>query len=231
MTVCMHLCRGNYAGAWVAEGGYEPVAELLFNEINVDGYFLEYDSERAGGFEPLRFLPKGKIAVLGLVTTKSPQLESKDDAEAPHRRGGALRAARAARAQPAMRLRERHRRQHHDDRAADGEAAADRRDGARGVGKQVVCCWSRTPNPSPPLRGGRGAHCPCRGSSPRLNTPLLRHAGLAQPLDEHVAVGERLQVRAQHATAAAAGRCGCAGDVFLRLVGSPRWPQQLISVL
>ena len=79
MTVCMHLCRGNYAGAWVAEGSYEPVAELLFNAINVDGYFLEYDSERAGGFEPLRFLPKAKIAVLGLVTTKSPQLESKDE--------------------------------------------------------------------------------------------------------------------------------------------------------
>jgi len=79
MTVCMHLCRGNFAGAWVAEGGYEPVAELLFNEIDVDGYFLEYDSERAGGFEPLRFLPKGKIAVLGLVTTKSPKLESKDE--------------------------------------------------------------------------------------------------------------------------------------------------------
>jgi 5-methyltetrahydropteroyltriglutamate--homocysteine methyltransferase len=78
MTVCMHLCRGNFAGAWVAEGGYEPIAELLFNEIAVDGYFLEYDSARAGGFEPLRFLPKGKIAVLGLVTTKSGQLESKD---------------------------------------------------------------------------------------------------------------------------------------------------------
>ena len=79
MTVCMHLCRGNFAGAWVAEGGYEPIAELLFNEINVDGYFLEYDSARAGGFEPLRFLPKGKVAVLGLVTTKSGELESKDE--------------------------------------------------------------------------------------------------------------------------------------------------------
>jgi 5-methyltetrahydropteroyltriglutamate--homocysteine methyltransferase len=78
MTVCMHLCRGNFAGAWVAEGGYEPIAELLFNEVNVDGYFLEYDSARAGGFEPLRFLPKGKIAVLGLVTTKSGELEAKD---------------------------------------------------------------------------------------------------------------------------------------------------------
>jgi 5-methyltetrahydropteroyltriglutamate--homocysteine methyltransferase len=79
MTVCMHLCRGNFAGAWVAEGGYEPVAELLFNEIGVDGYFLEYDSARAGSFEPLRFLPKGKIAVLGLVTTKSPNMETKDE--------------------------------------------------------------------------------------------------------------------------------------------------------
>jgi 5-methyltetrahydropteroyltriglutamate--homocysteine methyltransferase len=78
MTVCMHLCRGNYAGAWVAEGSYEPVAELLFNAIDVNGYFLEYDSARAGGFEPLRFLPRGKIAVLGLVTTKSPQMETKD---------------------------------------------------------------------------------------------------------------------------------------------------------
>jgi 5-methyltetrahydropteroyltriglutamate--homocysteine methyltransferase len=78
MTVCMHLCRGNFAGAWVAEGGYEPIAELLFNQVDVDGYFLEYDSARAGGFEPLRFLPKGKVAVLGLVTTKSGKLESKD---------------------------------------------------------------------------------------------------------------------------------------------------------
>ncbi len=79
MTVCMHLCRGNFAGAWIAEGGYEPIAELLFNEIGVDGYFLEYDSERAGSFAPLRFLPKGKTAVLGLVTTKSAEMESKDE--------------------------------------------------------------------------------------------------------------------------------------------------------
>src|SRR5580704_3110963 len=79
MTVCMHLCRGNFAGAWIAEGGYEPVAELLFNEMGVDGYFLEYDSDRAGDFAPLRFLPKGKTAVLGLVTTKSPKMETKDE--------------------------------------------------------------------------------------------------------------------------------------------------------
>jgi 5-methyltetrahydropteroyltriglutamate--homocysteine methyltransferase len=79
MVVCMHLCRGNFAGAWVAEGGYDPIAELLFNEIAVDGYFLEYDTPRAGSFAPLRFLPKGIIAVLGLATTKSPMLETKDD--------------------------------------------------------------------------------------------------------------------------------------------------------
>jgi 5-methyltetrahydropteroyltriglutamate--homocysteine methyltransferase len=79
MVVAMHLCRGNFAGAWMAEGGYEPIAELLFNQIGVDAYFLEYDSPRAGGFEPLRFLPKGKTAVLGLVTTKTPKLEAKDD--------------------------------------------------------------------------------------------------------------------------------------------------------
>jgi 5-methyltetrahydropteroyltriglutamate--homocysteine methyltransferase len=79
MTVCMHLCRGNFAGAWIAEGGYEPIAELLFNEIGVDGYFLEYDSPRAGDFSPLRFLPKGKMAVLGLVTTKSQKMETNDE--------------------------------------------------------------------------------------------------------------------------------------------------------
>ena len=79
MAICLHLCRGNFAGSWVAEGGYEPIAELLFNEIKADGYFLEYDSPRAGGFEPLRFLPKGKVAVLGLVTTKSKTLEAKDE--------------------------------------------------------------------------------------------------------------------------------------------------------
>ena len=79
MTVTMHLCRGNFRSSFVASGGYEPVAELLFNAINVDGYFMEYDSERAGGFEPLRLVPKNKIVVLGLVTTKSGALEKKDE--------------------------------------------------------------------------------------------------------------------------------------------------------
>ena len=78
MAITMHLCRGNFQSAWVAEGGYEPVAEVLFNEVGVDGYFLEYDDERSGGFEPLRFVPKGKTVVLGLVTTKLGDLETKD---------------------------------------------------------------------------------------------------------------------------------------------------------
>jgi 5-methyltetrahydropteroyltriglutamate--homocysteine methyltransferase len=79
MTICTHLCRGNFKSAWVAEGGYEPVAEVLFNDLKVDGYFLEYDDERSGDFSPLRFVPKGKTVVLGLVTTKLGELESKDD--------------------------------------------------------------------------------------------------------------------------------------------------------
>jgi 5-methyltetrahydropteroyltriglutamate--homocysteine methyltransferase len=79
MTIAMHLCRGNFQSTFVASGGYDPVAEVLFNAINVQGYFLEYDSGRAGGFEPWRFVPKGKIVVLGLVTSKSGRLESKDE--------------------------------------------------------------------------------------------------------------------------------------------------------
>ncbi|HXS40663.1 MAG TPA: 5-methyltetrahydropteroyltriglutamate--homocysteine S-methyltransferase [Stellaceae bacterium] len=79
MTVVMHLCRGNHESAWVAEGGYDPVAEVLFGELAIDGFFLEYDSPRAGSFAPLRYLSKNKTAVLGLVTTKKPQLESKDE--------------------------------------------------------------------------------------------------------------------------------------------------------
>jgi methionine synthase II (cobalamin-independent) len=79
MAITMHLCRGNFRSTFVASGGYEPVAEILFNSINVHGYFMEYDSERAGGFEPLRLVPKGKTVVLGLVTSKSGRLESKDE--------------------------------------------------------------------------------------------------------------------------------------------------------
>jgi 5-methyltetrahydropteroyltriglutamate--homocysteine methyltransferase len=79
MTITMHLCRGNYRSTFMGSGAYDAVADVLFNRIKVHGYFMEYDTERAGGFEPLRLLPKGRSAVLGLVTTKSGQLETKDE--------------------------------------------------------------------------------------------------------------------------------------------------------
>jgi 5-methyltetrahydropteroyltriglutamate--homocysteine methyltransferase len=79
MAITMHLCRGNFRSTFIASGGYEPVAEVMFNAINVHGYFMEFDSDRAGGFEPLRFVPKGKQVVLGLVTSKTGTLESKDE--------------------------------------------------------------------------------------------------------------------------------------------------------
>jgi 5-methyltetrahydropteroyltriglutamate--homocysteine methyltransferase len=79
LRVTTHMCRGNYRSSWTAEGGYDFVAEALFNDLDVDGFFLEYDDARSGGFEPLRFVPPGKQVVLGLVTTKRPELERKDD--------------------------------------------------------------------------------------------------------------------------------------------------------
>jgi 5-methyltetrahydropteroyltriglutamate--homocysteine methyltransferase len=79
MSVTTHMCRGNFRSSWVAEGGYDFVAEALFGGLEVDGFFLEYDDARSGGFEPLRFVPPGKRVVLGLVTTKRPELERKDD--------------------------------------------------------------------------------------------------------------------------------------------------------
>ncbi len=79
LTVTTHMCRGNFRSSWVAEGGYDFVAEALFGELAVDGFFLEYDDARSGGFEPLRFVPKDKLVVLGLVTTKRGELESKDE--------------------------------------------------------------------------------------------------------------------------------------------------------
>jgi methionine synthase II (cobalamin-independent) len=79
MSVTTHMCRGNFRSSWVAEGGYDFVAEALFNQLEIDGFFMEWDDARSGGFEPLRFVPKGKVVVLGLVTTKRGELESKDE--------------------------------------------------------------------------------------------------------------------------------------------------------
>ena len=79
MLRTIHLCRGNFRSSWAAEGGYEPVAEIMFGELDIDAFFLEYDDARSGDFAPLRFLPKGKVAVLGLVSTKSGALETRDE--------------------------------------------------------------------------------------------------------------------------------------------------------
>ena len=79
LTVTVHMCRGNYRSAWFSSGDYDFVAEPVFSHLAADGYFLEYDDDRSGTFEPLRFVPPGKIVVLGLVTTKTPALASVDD--------------------------------------------------------------------------------------------------------------------------------------------------------
>jgi 5-methyltetrahydropteroyltriglutamate--homocysteine methyltransferase len=79
MTISVHLCRGNFKSAWVAQGGYEPVADILLNEMKIDGFFLEYDDERSGDFAPLRFAPKGKTIVLGLMSSKHSAAEPKDE--------------------------------------------------------------------------------------------------------------------------------------------------------
>jgi 5-methyltetrahydropteroyltriglutamate--homocysteine methyltransferase len=79
MAVAIHTCRGNFKSTWLASGSYDYVAETVFSRLDVDGFFLEYDTDRAGGFEPLRYVPKGKIVVLGLVSSKVPQLEKADD--------------------------------------------------------------------------------------------------------------------------------------------------------
>jgi 5-methyltetrahydropteroyltriglutamate--homocysteine methyltransferase len=96
MAVTTHSCRGNFQSHWVTEGGYDFVAEALFNELDVDGFLLEYDDQRSGNFEPLRFVPPGKMVVLGLVTTKRGKLESKDELKREDRRGQPVRGPGAA---------------------------------------------------------------------------------------------------------------------------------------
>ena len=135
MLLAMHLCRGNFKSTHAASGNYEPVAEALLKEMNLDAYFMEYDDERSGDFRPLRYLPKGKTVVLGLVTTKFGELESKDDAQAPDRRSRAVRAAGAAGAVAAMRLLEHGARQQDRGGGAAQQVAAGDRDGAGGLGQ------------------------------------------------------------------------------------------------
>ena len=124
MTVCMHLCRGNFAGAWIADGGYEPIAELLFNDIGVDGYFLEYDIGARRRFRAAAFPAQGQDRRARPRHHQKPEDGDQGRAQAPHRRGQPLRAARAIGAVAAMRLLLRHRRQCHDGRGRDQKARA-----------------------------------------------------------------------------------------------------------
>ena len=169
----MHLCRGNFRSTWVASGGYEPVAEVLFNQINADAYFMEYDTERAGGFEPLRFVPRGhKMVVLGLVTSKTGALESKDELKRRIEEAAKYLPLEQLALSPAMRLRQHRGRQPADRGGAMGEAAAVRRGGAGGLGRGVGSVhlshtlWERSAQSA-----GRG--CTCRCNSHRHPLPAL----------------------------------------------------------
>ena len=147
MTVTMHLCRGNYKSTFMGSGGYEAEQEVLFDKIKVHGYFMEYDTARAGGFEPLKRLQKGRIAVLGLVTTKSGTLEIQARAQAPHRGGRQVHRPRSALPVAAMRLRFDRGRQYPRRGRTVGETAHDRRSRPRSVGS--VACRISLPGKSP----------------------------------------------------------------------------------
>ncbi|HMF52024.1 MAG TPA: 5-methyltetrahydropteroyltriglutamate--homocysteine S-methyltransferase [Candidatus Saccharimonadales bacterium] len=127
MTVCMHICRGNFRSAWAAEGGYDPVAEILFNEFKLDGFFLEYDSPRAGSFSPLRFVPKDKKIVLGLVTTKTGEMETADKIERRIDEAARYVPLETAGAEPSVRFFQHGFGQQHHCRCRDREAVFSRR--------------------------------------------------------------------------------------------------------
>ena len=123
MTITMHMCRGNYKSTHMGAGGYDAVQEILFNKINVHGYFMEYDDARSGGFEPLRMLPKGKQVVLGIVTTKTGKLESKDDLKRRIDEAAKYRAARSALHLGPVRLRRRPRKATSSPRTSNGRSS------------------------------------------------------------------------------------------------------------
>ena len=143
MAVTTHMCRGNFRSSWAASGGYDFVAEALFSELDVDGFFMEWDDERSGGFEPLRFVPPGKQVVLGLVTTKRGELEAKDELKRRIEEASRFVDARAALPLTAVRLLLDARGQRAELRAAGGEAPPDRRGRGRGLG--LSCCASHLP--------------------------------------------------------------------------------------
>ena len=146
MTISMHLCRGNFRSTWMAEGGYERVADILFNGMNVDAYFMEYDSERAGGFEPLRFLPEGQDGGAGRHDLQDRCAREQGPAQAPDRRGGEVRPARPALPVAAMRLRLDRGGQLTGRGRAVGQALPLRRGRARGLGLESHASVIRRPS-------------------------------------------------------------------------------------
>ena len=135
MMITTHVCRGNFRSTWISSGGYEPVAETMLAGTNYDGYFLEYDSERAGGFEPLRYLPKGnKIVVVGVITSKSGELEKKDDIKRRLEEAAKFAPLEQLGTLAAMRLCLHRRRQYPHRGRAVGQAEAHGRCRQRGVG-------------------------------------------------------------------------------------------------
>ena len=138
LHVTTHLCRGNFRSSWAAEGGYEFVAEALFGGLAVDGFFLEFDDARSGGFEPLRFVPPGKRVVLGLVTTKRGALETKDDLKRRIDEASRVRVARSAVPFAAMRLFLHCGGQRAQLRRAGRQAGPDRGNGNRGMGRTLI---------------------------------------------------------------------------------------------
>ena len=158
MVISMHLCRGNFRSTFVASGGYEPVAEVLFNQINSDAYFMEYDSDRAGGFEPLRFVPRGhKIVVLGLVTRKTGELESKDELKRRIDEAAKYLPLEQLALSPQCGFASTEEGNTADRGPAMGEAAAVRRGGAGGLGRGVG--RGRTNLPLPLWEGAGGRAC------------------------------------------------------------------------
>ncbi len=197
MRITTHMCRGNFRSSWYATGDYEYVAEVLLNELNVDGFFMEWDDERSGGFEPLRFLPPGKVVVLGLVTTKSGELESKDELK--------------------RRIEEASRFADIDQlclsgqcgfsstvdgndlsaRPAGGQAAPDRRDSPRGLGLRAP--WLAAARSAAAPRALR----PAARARPRARAARSRRAPSASSTLERLARLARLLDRALDAQAAA----------------------------
>ena len=178
MMITTHVCRGNFRSTWVSEGGYEPVAEMLFGGLEYDGYFLEYDTERAGGFEPLRFLPKGTSSVvLGLVTSKSGALETRTTSSAGSTRRRKYRRSRSALPVAAMRLRLDRGRQYPRPRTSNGRSFGWSSISPRGLGQRLIA-----PEVSR-RRGGPidGARMRCAAARPRSGRarrgagPFARH--------------------------------------------------------